>query len=992
MNHFFKQRKDIPEQKKDISPIEIESFFESVKKSSRQQKLDYYFFSNKDEMRDLTVIPSDSEKNDYFVSNETSFNNKKKDENCTILGKRVTMISEPSQKINFFKTPESEVIDLSEEKSKLNNLLKIKKKVPLILSEQTFEFDNLIDKSKNDIKEVKQNDIWRKFSQKNAESFNSSNKFYGSEIIYKERSEILEPTISLFEYIENIFANPFELSINSKNVDYYSLPLNFKDVREYQSKLKNALVDEIKASFLTKLHSEEFEKSCYVNAQLAGDFKETSENLIVVLTDCKTSNESTLFDLEKEYSIICFEGKDGMGKIEHFLGIKWKKEKDDNSINLKNMNFRANLQKTTHCFRFNSKIEKYLQSSRKDKIFKFRYFDSFVSSKREIKILLKLSLKRMPLLNELIKSDDVYISDAKRLKMSNQIEIQGFESDQELKKVIKKPITELTKFDKLQETIKTSKILNESQKEAILKSISNEKSVALIQGPPGTGKSFTLVEVVNAFLQTEIRENHKIVICTPSNGALDELIDRFSKNHKLFDFTFFLENENTKKNKLYNLLFSTNLRLKTKTKIVFDLDKINTLYNELSKLKILRIGSGFEKSSPSNFKYCLEHLTRSCFEKEDKNLINEKISILSENLRALEVLRFNSKEIQEKVRFCQIKLATYHGLLQNLLQKGNIHFVEAIMIQDCRLIFSTLNSSAKKQMKVLRGLVSNVIIDEASQATEVQTLIPLNLLPERLILIGDPCQLPATTFHPLAKKINFQRSAMERLMMTGFASSLLTIQYRMLPLIAQFPSKMFYSNALKQSEKLNDDKFLSKEIKSSIDLLGKGNAVRFFTCHGITNKERNSFTNSKEVKVVIDVVKILWAESVKDIGVISPYSGQCKRISTQLRENNIFGVEVSTVDSFQGREKSVIIISTVRSLHKSNGKLDGLGFLVDEKRLNVSITRAKYLLIIIGNEETLKQDRTWNKYFEFLEENKLIGGSGEVKNVLNRNSSHINEE
>ena len=98
-----------------------------------------------------------------------------------------------------------------------------------------------------------------------------------------------------------------------------------------------------------------------------------------------------------------------------------------------------------------------------------------------------------------------------------------------------------------------------------------------------------------------------------------------------------------------------------------------------------------------------------------------------------------------------------------------------------------------------------------------------------------------------------------------------------------------------------------------------------------------------------------------DIGIISPYADQVKVI----QENT--AVEVKTVDGFQGREKEIIIISTVRSNNDGN-----IGFLRDLRRLNVAITRAKRKLIIIGNENTLKVDSTYKRLIKFCEEENLI--------------------
>ena len=76
--------------------------------------------------------------------------------------------------------------------------------------------------------------------------------------------------------------------------------------------------------------------------------------------------------------------------------------------------------------------------------------------------------------------------------------------------------------------------------------------------------------------------------------------------------------------------------------------------------------------------------------------------------------------------------------------------------------------------------------------------------------------------------------------------------------------------------------------------------------------------------------------------------------------------QINTIDSFQGQEKDVIVISTVRS-RNDNG---GIGFLIDERRMNVAITRAKYVLIVIGNAITLAQNKMWAQYIDYMIANK----------------------
>ena len=101
--------------------------------------------------------------------------------------------------------------------------------------------------------------------------------------------------------------------------------------------------------------------------------------------------------------------------------------------------------------------------------------------------------------------------------------------------------------------------------------------------------------------------------------------------------------------------------------------------------------------------------------------------------------------------------------------------------------------------------------------------------------------------------------------------------------------------------------------------------------------------------------------SEDEIGIISPYADQVKIIQDRTP------VEVKTVDGFQGREKEIIIISTVRSNPDGN-----IGFLSDLRRLNVAITRAKRKLIIIGNKDTLKHNPTYARLIEFVENQNLL--------------------
>ena len=102
-----------------------------------------------------------------------------------------------------------------------------------------------------------------------------------------------------------------------------------------------------------------------------------------------------------------------------------------------------------------------------------------------------------------------------------------------------------------------------------------------------------------------------------------------------------------------------------------------------------------------------------------------------------------------------------------------------------------------------------------------------------------------------------------------------------------------------------------------------------------------------------------------DIGIITPYAGQVRAIRDSVPDR-YDGVEVRTVDGYQGREKEVILFSCVRSNSEGN-----VGFLSDSRRLNVALTRARRGLIVVGNPETLRCDEDWSAWLEHVRSRNL---------------------
>jgi predicted DNA helicase len=282
------------------------------------------------------------------------------------------------------------------------------------------------------------------------------------------------------------------------------------------------------------------------------------------------------------------------------------------------------------------------------------------------------------------------------------------------------------------------------------------------------------------------------------------------------------------------------------------------------------------------------------------------------------------------------------------------------IIETSDVILSTNSSAALESIS--RTKFDVAIIDEASQATIPSVLIPIAKA-HRFILAGDHKQLPPTIISDKAQKL--EKTLFEELIkIYPFKSQLLDVQYRMNSLLMKFPNAEFYNNNLKSDSSVDDI-----TINDILTTTEKEDPMLFVDTSSVDEdgerhlKDSKSIINEIEAEIAIklanDYLKVGLTED--DIGIISPYADQVKIIQEKTP------VEVKTVDGFQGREKEIIIISTVRSNENGN-----IGFLRDLRRLNVAITRAKRKLIIIGNINTLKTNPTYARLIEFARENNVL--------------------
>ncbi|MFW5904453.1 MAG: IGHMBP2 family helicase, partial [Candidatus Saliniplasma sp.] len=527
---------------------------------------------------------------------------------------------------------------------------------------------------------------------------------------------------------------------------------------------------------------------------------------------------------------------------------------------------------------------------------------------------------------------DLYVNDITYQRMLNAIEsvsdLKGRKSN-----LIDKLLSykELEQHD-IEKIYYINQELNVSQKRAVKDSLKSE-DIHLIHGPPGTGKTITCVEVI----EQAVESSKSIIACADSNTAVDNLVEhlvnagrdvvrvghpaRVTPILREHILDYLLED---------NESFQKADELRQKALELKDRQEEYTypsgrwrrgLSNEAIR-SLAKKGKGSRGISPNKIKEMAKSIE-----------LQEKIDELFE-----EVDRMEDKAVDD------------------ILQRADV--------------VCTTNSSAGSEL--LEGIEFDIcVIDEATQATEPSCLIPI-VKSKKVVMAGDHKQLPPTIKNKQAKEEGLADTMFERIiaMYGSRVKTLLEVQYRMNEKIMHFSDDTFYEGRIKAHgsvkkhtlegvlNKISDGKFSDvidpKEPIVFVDTIGN---MLEKSREGSTSKE-----NPGESVLVSHIVDELIDEGISkmDIGVITPYDDQKDNIESRIDYQNI---EVDTVDGFQGREKEVIILSLTRS-NRSND----IGFLKDLRRLNVSITRAKRKLIIIGDSTTLAKHPVYDSLFKYIQD------------------------
>ncbi|XP_012521067.1 PREDICTED: DNA-binding protein SMUBP-2 [Propithecus coquereli] len=319
---------------------------------------------------------------------------------------------------------------------------------------------------------------------------------------------------------------------------------------------------------------------------------------------------------------------------------------------------------------------------------------------------------------------------------------------------------------------------------------------------------------------------------------------------------------------------------------------------------------------------------------------------------------------------------------------------EAAMLESltsAKVVLATnTGASSDGPLKLLpEGYFDVVVVDECAQALEASCWIPL-LKARKCILAGDHRQLPPTTVSHRAALAGLSRSLMERLAEAYGASVLrtLTVQYRMHQAIMQWASEAMYQGQLTAHPSVAGH--LLRDLPGVAATEETGMPLLLVDTAGcglfeLEQEDEQSRGNSGEVRLVSLHVQALVDAGVQasDIAVITPYNLQVDLLRQSLAHKHP-ELEIKSVDSFQGREKEAVILSFVRSNRKGE-----VGFLAEDRRINVAITRARRHVAVVCDSRTVNNHVFLKTLVEYFTEHGEVRTAFEyLDDIIPENYSH----
>lgn len=443
--------------------------------------------------------------------------------------------------------------------------------------------------------------------------------------------------------------------------------------------------------------------------------------------------------------------------------------------------------------------------------------------------------------------------------------------------------------------------LNPSQNKAIAHILS-ENFLSILHGPPGTGKTTTLIYAVQALLK---QRPQQVLIVAPSNTAVDVLTER--------------------------------------------LDAVG--------VSVVRIGNPVKVS---------DHLQKLTLDaRVDNHASFKTIKSLEKQARAYIDMAHKYKRNFGKAERDQRKALFDEARKIRKEIDRMLDYIAEDVFTKAQVITATLVGA--NHYTVRDRQYQTVIIDEAAQALEPACWIPI-LKADRVVLAGDHCQLPPTVKSSHQTTAGLYHTLFEKLVAQHPTHvSLLDVQYRMNAQIMKYPSLAFYADRLRAAPTVaqwtlhNDDSPIM-----FIDTAGAGFEETVID-YAISNHEEAHFLCNHLASFVTTLNMPLADPAFPSIGIITPYRAQSLYLREIIALDDrlkpfIKGLQVNTIDSFQGQEKDVIYISLTRS----NAKQE-IGFLADTRRMNVAMTRAKKKLIVIGDSSTIGYHDFYGGFLDYID-------------------------
>lgn len=476
---------------------------------------------------------------------------------------------------------------------------------------------------------------------------------------------------------------------------------------------------------------------------------------------------------------------------------------------------------------------------------------------------------------------------------------------------------------------------------AIKKAICN-KDILLIQGPPGTGKTSVIVEIIK---QLVLNKNERVLVCSQAHSAVKNICDRLKdSNDSIRIGNIDVEETMISDDNVDRLKYLKNTML---------------LLGSLKEAQKKNLTLGEEEFNKYLKDYSSDH-TQEHFAKEHEKVcnyfsanqnveVNDYLDILGE-LHS-ELLKMGDEAVSFNI--------TSHYQSLDVLMGTCIGIGMDYDLQNSGIVFDT------------------VIIDEAGKANLAEATVPMQL-GKKYILVGDQRQLPpymdreeVAQFTGESTNQNLTQKEVEAALSYSLFEDflhdgnfpkgntvLLNYQYRMNPEIGNYISELFYHNALNHGRGTENQRCILEGYPNAVTFI---DTSTYETIDGRnvayeSGNSQDGFYNLYEIKVIERSLLPKLELMVRDdktlsVGFITPYRNQRQKL-LQCLTNSSFKDMVYTIDSIQGTEFDVVVLSLVRAFDPRRGNRT-VGFLDDMRRLNVALSRAKKKLIIIGNLNTL---------------------------------------